>query len=132
MRVGRILSLLKLFTFSLTQGRNQRVGMNCSSNYNIDMSIIDNGTYYCGGVLVKDVYCNFPLKILFRRIMCSSKLVEQGLAIDEGSPIWTRLCIVAKSTHVALCNFPPGWESRSDPLLYWYIIYLNVVETPRL
>jgi len=101
----------------IDQGRNQRVGVNCSSNNNEDMSTLGAETY-CGGVLVKDIYGDLPLKILFRRIMFSSKSTEQGLAIDEGSPIWTKLCIVAKATHVALCNFPLGWESRSAPLVH--------------
>ena len=94
----------------IEHGRKEHIGIDCSN----DASYAN----YCGGVLVEDIYSDLPLKILFRRIMFSSKSNGQGLAIDEGSPIWAKLCIVAKATYQALCNFPPGWDSRPAPLVH--------------
>jgi len=99
----------------IEHGRKEHIGITCNSHDNTSTVDVKK---YCGGVLVKDIYGDLPLKILFRRIMFSSKSTEEGLAIDEGSPIWTKLCIVAKATHLALCNFPLGWETRSTPLVH--------------
>ena len=94
----------------IEHGRKQRVGIECSSG---------SGNY-CGGVLVEDIYGDIALKILFRRIMFSSKVKStgNGLVIDEDSPVWVKLCIVAKATYLALRNFPNGWASRPTPLVH--------------
>lgn len=91
----------------IEHGRDQEIGKACGPRND-----------YCGGVLSEDIYGEIPLKILFKRILFGSKSTEHGLLIDQHSPLWDKLCIVAKATFEALQCFPMGWQSKPTPLVH--------------
>ncbi|GFH59821.1 hypothetical protein CTEN210_16297 [Chaetoceros tenuissimus] len=90
----------------IVQGRAQKIGTQCGDGN------------YCGGVLVKDGVGEMPIKILFRRLLFSSKSTKDGLVIDSDSPLWTKLCIIARASYLAINEFPKDWKSKEIPLLH--------------
>lgn len=92
----------------IESARKQKVGKQC-------------GSQHCGGVLVKDIYGEIPLKMMFRRVLFSSKSTSNGLQIDKQTFLWEKLCLVAKATYLAVEKFPRGWQSQSTPLVHSFI-----------
>ncbi len=69
---------------------------------------------YCGGLLVKDRHGDFPVKILFRR------LVFLKHELDQDSDLWKKLCIVVRATYLAMHGIRPydAQNERDVPLVH--------------
>lgn len=68
----------------------------------------------CGGVLVKDLYGDTPLKIMFRRILFG----RNSLQDDIDDRLWEKLCILLKYTYLALHGQPVCEESIPIPMVH--------------
>jgi ankyrin repeat protein len=68
----------------------------------------------CGGVLVKDLYGDTPIKIIFRRIL----FVNTSIQDDMDNRLWGKLCIVLKYTYLALHGYPFCDESITIPKIH--------------
>ena len=100
------IDVVKLF---IRCGIKNRVGNN-----------IGNGLY-CGGLLLKDLHGDIPIKIIFRRVlfMKSSKDTKTIFDLDPKSILWQKLCLVAKATYLAIHGIPYHDETISDiPLVH--------------
>ncbi len=62
-------------------------------------TIIGNG-HYCGGLLVKDLHGDIPIKIIFRRALFL-KSTTSSLSFSDKT-LWKKLCIVVKATYLAI------------------------------
>jgi len=99
----------EMIQFLLDQGRKYKVGESVGDNLS------------CGGLLVKDLHGDIPIKIIFRRVMflkssSSSAMLSSSLSnetnnvtnetkIDDifaQSPLWRKMSIVVKSTFLAM------------------------------
>jgi len=96
--------------FLMEEGRKRQVGIEYCQNK------------FCGGVLVKDLHGDIPLKILFRRIMFGNgkSLTTDQTQVggeddddDDDDPQWTKLCIVVKGTYLAFQSFPESCKTDS-------------------
>jgi ankyrin repeat protein len=89
----------------IQEGAKYRIGQQYSNEISCNS---------CGGVLVKDVYGDTPLKIMFRRILFGKTSMEDDM--DNG--LWKKLCIVLKYTYLALHGHSICDESIPIPLVH--------------
>lgn len=55
---------------------------------------------YCGGLLVKDMHGDIPIKIIFRRLMFLKSSSNYTNELDANSMLWQKLCFVVKATYL--------------------------------
>eukprot|EP00551_Chaetoceros_affinis_P011790 CAMPEP_0203673014 /NCGR_PEP_ID=MMETSP0090-20130426/10353_1 /ASSEMBLY_ACC=CAM_ASM_001088 /TAXON_ID=426623 /ORGANISM="Chaetoceros affinis, Strain CCMP159" /LENGTH=479 /DNA_ID=CAMNT_0050538527 /DNA_START=86 /DNA_END=1525 /DNA_ORIENTATION=+ len=75
---------------------------------------IGNG-HHCGGLLVKDLHGDIPIKIIFRRVLFLKSSSSSSSFSDE--TLWKKLCIVVKATYLAMHGLPcinPSPKSKDN------------------